>query len=425
MGINSSHNRVLQGLTFFFFPVCFYAPVALPLYMVLFSLFFVGNPQHVHMILPKLKNLVGRERKKFLLITPLFLFALLPVGSPLGTQIRFSAELVGILIILLLLIVAKDVWQRKDTIVAARLDIYLGWGLVAALSLTLVDFMTGYKVLGLMTTRHPSGIKFHKGLVFAILYGLLKTPYHKSWRSVGIWLLGLTFLYVLTRLYDSDALSLGLIVGTVASFAASFIPWALLAFGVCFVGYLLCMPWLIHYLITPSFFAQYMPHISYTWEHRLYSWQYFLTRIYERMLLGWGPGASKHPSFRKVVSWHISQYVNAQGHRVMEPTVNHLGVYQKETLLWSHEVSEYPHNFALQVWLEFGLVGVMCVSMLMVYVLSHMYKLRQEESARFIGVMVCLCAILSAGFNMWQKWLLAGLSVLFVFYDIRVKALKE
>lgn len=420
-----SHSFWVQIFSFLFFPVAFYLPVALPLYAFLLTFILVGKPLFFLEVGPVLKRIVSQERYKILLLTPLTIFALLPFVSPLGPQIRFSVELLASLLILLLMILAKDYSLRHEKESPLNLDRYLMIGLACALTISLIDNFFAFRIMKLFTTRYASSIKFHKGLLFAILYVLLKAPINKKSLHWVLWMASLICLYFLTRLYDSDALTLGIFSAISAHLFATFVPYALGLFSVCFVIYLVAMPAFINFIINPSFFAQYIPIISYTWEHRLYSWQYFLKRICERPFLGWGPGASKHETFREMVGWHVNHYIDKNGRPSVVPTLNHVGQYQIEKHWLELQVSEYPHNFALQLWLEFGLIGILSISLLVFAIVYHIHKFRREEAARFVGLMVCLCAILSAGFNMWQKWLLAGMSVLVVFYDIHVKSLKE
>jgi O-antigen ligase len=64
----------------------------------------------------------------------------------------------------------------------------------------------------------------------------------------------------------------------------------------------------------------------------------------------------------------------------------------------------HPHNFAVQVWVEFGVLGATCASLFLLYLLDAIRK-QPELIARMslASLMGCL-AVGSTGYGIWQAW---------------------
>lgn len=72
----------------------------------------------------------------------------------------------------------------------------------------------------------------------------------------------------------------------------------------------------------------------------------------------------------------------------------------------------HPHNFALQIWLEFGAIGAALASAAIIAVLRAIYKLGPVNAQRilplFLGVMVAA----ATSYGLWQGWWLGLFTIL-------------
>jgi O-antigen ligase len=64
----------------------------------------------------------------------------------------------------------------------------------------------------------------------------------------------------------------------------------------------------------------------------------------------------------------------------------------------------HPHNFALQIWLEFGMAGVV-LFLLMLYALCQKI-IRNDDGIRryYFAVLISTLGVLSVGYSLWQAW---------------------
>ena len=72
----------------------------------------------------------------------------------------------------------------------------------------------------------------------------------------------------------------------------------------------------------------------------------------------------------------------------------------------------HPHNFVLQVWIEFGLIGAIGLSALLMLLLQKIYKMPKEVRRYAVAVFMSVCAVGCTAYGLWQGYWL-GL-ILFV-----------
>lgn len=114
--------------------------------------------------------------------------------------------------------------------------------------------------------------------------------------------------------------------------------------------------------------------------HRLYIWQFAADRIFEKPMLGWGMDASRA--------------IDPEHHKV----------------LWGIEVMPlHPHNAALQVWLELGLVGIVIAAAIVAMAMKGM--LGSNAGDRTAWTLAGISAYVVFGglsYGVWQNWWLAA-----------------
>ncbi len=118
--------------------------------------------------------------------------------------------------------------------------------------------------------------------------------------------------------------------------------------------------------------------------HRLLIWDFAGKRIAERPLLGWGLDAA----------------------RAIPGGQDLIRADQRRLPL-------HPHNAALQVWLELGLPGAALLALLLGWIWLRLAAAAWPPLyvAASGGSVAAICAVLSAGWGIWQEWWLATLAL--------------
>jgi len=118
--------------------------------------------------------------------------------------------------------------------------------------------------------------------------------------------------------------------------------------------------------------------------HRFYIWDFAGKRIAERPLLGWGLDAARAiPGGKERI----------RGNQRRLPL--------------------HPHDAPLQVWLELGLPGAVLFAALLGWLWLRLGTASWPplHAASAGGSLAAICAILSAGWGIWQEWWLATLGM--------------
>ena len=148
----------------------------------------------------------------------------------------------------------------------------------------------------------------------------------------------------------------------------------------------LFFPFLMSLFQNP-FFLMYVTRPS--WLHRLYIWDFVLSRIKEAPYFGWGLDTSRFFSSHSVTLSHPAQTESAP--------------------LFVHLLPLHPHNAFLQMWLEGGMLGA-CLLALFLGSLSHLLKKMSssdEERAILGGAFLTFFIPFYVSFGIWQTWWIA------------------
>ncbi len=189
-----------------------------------------------------------------------------------------------------------------------------------------------------------------------------------------------------------ESAKIAAILGLLAAFAAMAAP-RLVARGaaVALGGLFLAAP-LIFALALPR-----LPDLSplpFSAQHRIMTWDFVVERIADRPVLGWGMEASRAiPGGSDVFPASV-----LDRYGLTSP---------EERAIWArdfaHRLPLHPHNAALQVWLELGLVGGALAALLAALIL-----LRAATPAA-VGAAVAGAATGQLSFGVWQPWWIATL----------------
>ncbi len=125
-------------------------------------------------------------------------------------------------------------------------------------------------------------------------------------------------------------------------------------------------------------------------QHRLVIWDFVDHKIAERPLLGWGLESSRA----------------IPGGQEMAQVIHPDGFWMPVARLPLH-----PHNGALQLWLELGIVGALLGAALVAAVLRRLAAPDLPPFARAAGLAAVAAAALevSLSYGLWQSWWVAAL----------------
>ena len=203
-----------------------------------------------------------------------------------------------------------------------------------------------------------------------------------------LFLLSASILLVLSPMF---AAFIGFAVGVFA-FLLAYLFGRKILFVVCFVASLtiLFSPLIATSDLYSNYVQTYETSLPLSWQHRLAIWRYVSSRALERPLIGHGFDASRY----------IGR--DAGTAILKEPTPPHRPYIAGQLPL-------HPHNMALQLWLELGLVGVLlCIWLLLQIVVFLSTHLRSRVLVAMASGTLCsflTIALLSHG--IWQSWWLA------------------
>ena len=70
----------------------------------------------------------------------------------------------------------------------------------------------------------------------------------------------------------------------------------------------------------------------------------------------------------------------------------------------------HPHNFALQIWIEFGALGALCGSILIGWIIYSIKNVENITAQRAcLASLIAALSIFTTGYGMWQSWWLGAI----------------
>ncbi|MET0545285.1 MAG: O-antigen ligase family protein [Caulobacterales bacterium] len=232
----------------------------------------------------------------------------------------------------------------------------------------------------LIAVRHTLG---GAGAALAVLlWPAVAALDKRGGRAHFILLIPIALAIVISRYSHTSSIILAVIVGSFCYIAARAFPRIMIVLsGLAIIEFLLAAPRLANLLkYIPDSVERLLP-VSY--KMRLEIWQNTAAMIAQKPLLGWGVDASK--TFKQA---HVYADVGA-----------------RDIIPW------HPHNVALHLWLEIGLVGVALVAALVLVLtlslvrgLSHDHK----ATAGAVGGLGAFCVFAGVSFGAWQAWFLSS-----------------
>ncbi|WP_421783679.1 O-antigen ligase family protein [Kiloniella litopenaei] len=148
----------------------------------------------------------------------------------------------------------------------------------------------------------------------------------------------------------------------------------------------LVMPFATRY-VEPLYDEESSHSIPFSAKHRFFIWDFVSSQILKNPVIGWG-----FDSARDYSNNGVENYVN------IEPNGNVRAV-------GGRIISLHPHNFALQVWLELGLIGAILISVIIWSVFGYLKSRQLSERIEIQAMLVSTFIIALLGYGIWQnRW---------------------
>ncbi len=144
-------------------------------------------------------------------------------------------------------------------------------------------------------------------------------------------------------------------------------------------------PWIAEYLF--DYIAQHADAMP--WLQRGYAgqrfeiWDFIARAALERPWLGHGVEATREMTFN-------TQQLYYPGNTIL-----------------------HPHNFALQAWIEFGVLGAFTLAVFLCTLIRGMRSLPPEQARMVLPLLVASLSVASTGYGLWQGWWLGMFCLLF------------
>ncbi len=197
----------------------------------------------------------------------------------------------------------------------------------------------------------------------------------------------LLIMIVIACMTDSQSAHLALLVAGIFWFAFPLFKRKAAQSGLIILicAGILAGPWLVQLLY--NVFADYvhtMPWLADAYAaDRLEIWDFVARKALDSPIFGFGIEATRH--------------------------IEHFNTPMRYTPL-DHVL--HPHNAVLQIWIEFGLIGILGLCAAMVLVLHSMFRI-ESEPARRLCLSVFMMALVTAciSYGLWQGWWLGLLTM--------------
>ena len=270
-------------------------------------------------------------------------------------------------------------------------------GLVVGLSVALADHVSGNAVRALVRGLRevpPSlaiGLKPAASVLGMMLPLAAAMPGIAPWLRVAVLVGGAVVIVLLPGDSAKIAALGGIVVLALAERWPNRVPRAV-GFGLG--ALLLAMPLIVGAVLAQSGLGERLPPSA---VHRLVIWDFAVARIAERPLAGWGMEASR------AIPGGSGQAAQDALDRI---GVRSPGLRAAFALPGVQVMPLHPHNGALQVWLELGLVGAALAALLLVVLGAAAAGAAYPPAAA--GALFAAFTTGMLSFGMWQPWWIAS-----------------
>lgn len=138
-----------------------------------------------------------------------------------------------------------------------------------------------------------------------------------------------------------------------------------------------------------------------SYSHRLWIWRYVSHRAFEKPILGWGLDASRNKEFHQSMLWHSQRFCLEKGQK------GDIDSCANESL------PLHPHNMALQLWLELGIIGTVLAALLvsLLPLIVAYCPVSRFGKALAASAYASSLVIGFVAYGIWQNWWVATLMI--------------
>ncbi len=149
------------------------------------------------------------------------------------------------------------------------------------------------------------------------------------------------------------------------------------AIALLIISVLILTPWIVEILFNILINdAQELPWLKDAYAgNRVEIWDFVMNYALNNPLYGYGMEATRF------VSNFEHDYIYHAG-----PTILH------------------PHNFAVQLWIEFGVIGVISASALIYFIMLKISNLELIEKRITTAIFIAILTVSAVGYGLWQSW---------------------
>ncbi|MCK5284138.1 MAG: O-antigen ligase family protein [Alphaproteobacteria bacterium] len=250
-----------------------------------------------------------------------------------------------------------------------------------------------YHIFHSFSVEDPFNLsKLNRGIAIFMLSVFVTLPlvYKQKQRPDRLWLLAALLISTLAIIYktESQAAHLCFVVGVIFFFFPYHIKTAWYALMGLFVICMISAPWIAQGLFNtfPEMIGEHeWLHHSYA-DRRMEIWDFVARRALENPLLGFGVEATKA----------MKDFDTA---RIYHPTTQIL----------------HPHNFVLQIWIEFGILGILLSNSFFIWIFFNISKLSSKNARQCLPAFMACITLAVVTYGLWQGWWIGSFILLIVF----------
>lgn len=192
-----------------------------------------------------------------------------------------------------------------------------------------------------------------------------------------------------TLLSQGQAAQLALLVGALVAAVALFLPVTARLVAVVCIVIAISMPLLVRSLDTAPAHRALSSLPSANAVHRVALWVGYGSIIRERPLVGWGAGSARFVG----MTGRATEVASSRGYP---------------------RVATSPHNAALEIWTELGLIGVVLTSILLWYLGAAIDRNREELRVALTFIFASAATYSFVSSSLFQGWWLSSLAMALV-----------
>ena len=64
----------------------------------------------------------------------------------------------------------------------------------------------------------------------------------------------------------------------------------------------------------------------------------------------------------------------------------------------------HPHNFSIQIWIEFGIIGLIAASGFFIFIIRNIQNVELHDRKAIMAVFIATLCVASIGYGLWQSW---------------------